>query len=316
MTASGGAAGAVAVHGGRMGDAILTGLRMYLPDEDFVAAEGPESRERAEVLVMLADERSTLESVLHERIRWVHVLGAGVDRFPLDLVEGRVLSCGKGAASAAIAEFALACMLAFEKRLPDTWISEPPAEWNLAPLGGLDGRTLGLVGVGAIGSEVARRALAFDMEVLAVRRSGAPSPLAGVTVCGGLDEMLGRVDHLVLAAPATPATSHLLDDHTFAQVKPGLHLVNIARGSLVDQDALVRSLDDGRVAMASLDVVEPEPLPAGHPLFSHPGVRLSAHVSWASPRTGMRTFEIFADNLVRFRTGRELHGVVDPESGY
>ena len=95
-----------------------------------------------------------------------------------------------------------------------------------------------------------------------------------------------------------------------------MHLVNVARGSLIDQDALLRALDDGRVARASLDVVEPEPLPAGHPFYSHPGVRLSPHISWSSPRTGARTLTLFADNLVRYRAGHELRGIVDTEAGY
>jgi phosphoglycerate dehydrogenase-like enzyme len=90
----------------------------------------------------------------------------------------------------------------------------------------------------------------------------------------------------------------------------------VSRGSLVDQDALVRALDDGRIATASLDVVEPEPLPAGHPLFRHPRVRLSPHISWSSPQTVARTFQLFADNLVRYHSGQPLLGLVDVAAGY
>jgi phosphoglycerate dehydrogenase-like enzyme len=121
---------------------------------------------------------------------------------------------------------------------------------------------------------------------------------------------------VVVAAPATPQTLHLLDADAFAAFKPGVHLVNIARGALVDQDALRSALDDGRVARASLDVVDPEPLPAGHWLYSHPKVRLSPHISWSSPGTIERTVELFADNLRRWREGRPLHGVVDVAAGY
>ncbi len=99
-------------------------------------------------------------------------------------------------------------------------------------------------------------------------------------------------------------------------MKPGVHVVNISRGSLIDQDALLTALDDGRVALASLDVVDPEPLPAGHPLYAHPRVHLSPHVSWSSPQTIVRTFEIFADNLTRYRNGAPLRGHVDLEAGY
>src|SRR5207344_198158 len=113
-------------------------------------------------------------------------------------------------------------------------------------------------------------------------------------------------DHLVLAVPATPNTQRLLDADAFARVKPGVHLVNTARGALVDQDALRVALDDGRVAMATLDTVDPEPLPAGHWLYSHPKVRLSAHVSWASPSGMARTLEIFVDNLTRYAAGEPV----------
>jgi phosphoglycerate dehydrogenase-like enzyme len=243
------------------------------------------------------------------------VLAAGVDKFPLELIGDRILTCSRGASAPAIAEFVVATMLAFEKQLPEVWVTEPPPHWNLAGLGGLRGKTLGLVGVGAIGTEVARRALAFDMEVIALRRTDGPMPVPGMHRVG-LHELLVRSDHIVVAAPATHATHHLIDAEAFATMKSGAHLVNVARGSLVDQDALRAALDGGNLARASLDVVEPEPLPAGHWLYAHPKVRLSPHVSWSSPGTIDRTIELFADNLRRWREGRPLHGVVDVAAGY
>jgi phosphoglycerate dehydrogenase-like enzyme len=307
---------AIAVHGGKVGDAILVGLRGSMPESEFVSAGEGAANDRAEVLVTLNDERDAIEAVLTERIRWVHVLGAGVDGFPLEALAGRTVTCSKGASGPAIAEFVLASMLAFEKGFPETWVHEPPPEWNVGALGSLAGKTLGIIGLGSIGSEVAKRALAFEMEVLGLRRTDRPSHIPGVTVGSDLDELLERSDHLVLAAPATAATARLLDEETFAKVKPGVHLVNISRGTLIDQDALLGALDDGRVAMASLDVADPEPLPVGHPLYTHPRVHLSPHVSWSSPRTIIRTFEIFADNLTRFRNGAPLRGHVDLEAGY
>jgi phosphoglycerate dehydrogenase-like enzyme len=306
----------IAVHGGKVGDAILLGLRGSMPGSTFVQAGPDAANDGAEVLVTLNDEGSAIEAALSHGIRWVHVLGAGVDGFPLEVLTGTTVTCSKGASAPAIAEFVLASMLAFEKGLPETWLHEPPPEWNVGSLGSLDGKTLGIIGLGSIGSEVAKRALAFEMEVLGVRRTHRPSHIPGVTVLADLDEVLARSDHLVLAAPATTSTAHLLDEATLAKVKPGVHLVNIARGALIDQTALLRALDDGRVAMASLDVVDPEPLPAGHPLYAHPRVHLSAHVSWSSPSTVFRTFEIFADNLGRYRSGEPLQGHVDLEAGY
>ena len=131
-----------------------------------------------------------------------------------------------------------------------------------------------------------------------------------------LPDLLGRSDHVAIAAPATPQTRHIIDAEALASIKPGAHLVNIARGSLVDQDALLAALDDGRVACASLDTVDPEPLPDGHPLYSHPKVRVSPHISWSAPGTLERTLEIFVENVQRYRAGRPLTGIVDVEAGY
>ena len=305
----------VAVNCGRFGAFLLDALRRGLPGTDLVASGTPEAA-AADVLVTLADDGRSVEAALTPAVRWVHILGAGADGFPFDVLGARELTCSRGAGAPAIAEFVLAAMLAFEKHLPDAWIAEPPEAWNTASLGGLEGRTLGMVGLGAIGTEVVRRARAFDMEVVAVRRSAAPPPLEGIALASDLGSLLERSDHVVVAAPATPATHHLIDGPALDRVRPGLHLVNVSRGSLVDQDALLAALDDGRVARATLDVVDPEPLPAGHPLYTHPGVRLSPHISWSSPKTGARTISLFADNLARFRRGDTLHGAVDTGAGY
>jgi phosphoglycerate dehydrogenase-like enzyme len=251
-----------------------------------------------------------------QRVGWVHLAGTGIDSFPRELFDGRTVTNARGASAIPIAEFVLAAMLAFEKHLPETWIHEPPEHWNFARLGWLNTRTLGLVGLGGIGVAIAERALPFGMEVRALRRRAEPSPLEGVEVVVSIDELLSEADHLVLAAPATPRTRHLINAETLALVKPGVHLVNIARGALVDQDALRVALDDGRVAMATLDTVDPEPLPAGHWLYSHPKVRLSAHVSWVSPAGLDRTLEIFVDNLRRYAAGEQVLHVVDADEGY
>jgi len=254
--------------------------------------------------------------VLTPGMRWVHVLGAGVDGFPLEVAGERLVTCSRGASAVAIAEYVLASMLAFEKQLPQSWITEPPAEWNVAGLGSLAGRRLGLVGIGAIGTEVARRALAFDMTVTALRRRPEPAPVDGVTLAGDLQTLLGASDHVVVAAPATSSTRRLFDGAAFGAMVRGAHFVNVARGTLVDQDALLEALDRGHLALATLDVVDPEPLPAGHRFFTHPKVRLSPHISWSSPTTVLRTFEMFVENLARFRRGEPLVGIVDREEGY
>jgi phosphoglycerate dehydrogenase-like enzyme len=310
--------GAIAVYAGPFSEGLASGLRGVLPDgERAVVCDGVTAVPAdAQVLVMLLHDPGTVRELLVPSIEWAHVLGAGVDRFPFDALGNRPLTCSRGAASVAIAEWVLAVMLAFEKSLPDSWVDSAPEHWNIAALGGLAGKTVGLVGVGAIGTEVARRAAAFDAEVVAVRRTDAGPPLPGVEIVAGLPDLLARSDHVVIAAPATAETHHLLGAQAFADMKPGAHLVNIARGTLVDQDALRVALDDGRVARASLDTVDPEPLPEGHWLYAHPGVRVSPHISWSSPSTMPRTIGLFVENLQRFRAGKPLAGAVDPVAGY
>ena len=309
------AVGDIRANLGQFGDLMIEGLRAALPDERVVLYPDEGEGEPAEIVISLLVKPHGLERALTPEVRWVHVLGAGVDGFPFDVLQpDQVVTCSRGASSAPIAEWVLASMLAFEKQLPESWLREPPAIWNRATLGSLHGRTLGLVGVGAIGAEVARLAQPFGMRVVAVKRTPAGAP-PGVEV-SSLPEVLGQADHVVVAAPATPETHHLIDAVAFAAMKPGVHLVNIARGTLIDQDALRIALDDGTVARASLDVVDPEPLPAGHWIYEHPNVRLTPHVSWSAPDTGGQTVQLFVENLRRWRAGQPLEGVVDPAAGY
>jgi phosphoglycerate dehydrogenase-like enzyme len=304
--------GAIVTVLGAYTELVLPVLRASAPGEVFFPAPSP----RAEIVVTVTPDPAELEAALTSGVRWVHVLGAGVDGFPLEMIGGRTLTCSRGASAPAIAEWVLATMLAFEKRLPESWIKSPPARWNNAELGSLGGATLGLVGFGSIGIEIARRALPFDMRVVAARRTAAPSTVEGVEVLSDLRQVLSISDHLVVAAPSTARTRHLIDWDAFAVMKSGVHLVNIARGSLVDQDALRQALDRGPVAMASLDVVEPEPLPSGHWLYDHPRVRLSPHISWSAPDSQRQTLRLFVDELERYRSGQPLHGLVDVGRGY
>ncbi|MCH2170194.1 NAD(P)-binding domain-containing protein [Myxococcota bacterium] len=298
---------------------LLKRVREELPDVELIQIpqEGPiPDGVEGEVLLTQAWGSPNLRECMERGVRWVHTFGTGVNAFPFGDLGGVPLSCARGASAVPIAEWVLAVMLRFEKKLPESFIQEPPEQWNRAELGGLFGRTVGLVGLGGIGEAVAKRALAFDMEVLAYRRTAQPSAHDGVEVVETLDDLLTRSDHLVVAASATPATRHLLGREAFERVKPGVHLVNIARGELVDQDALREALDDGRVECASLDCVDPEPLPEGHWLYTHPRVLLSPHISWAMPGATLVLADTFAENLHRYIAGEPLEGLVDVEHGY
>ena len=271
-----------------------------------------------EALISVAGWAENLHEVLARGVRWVHFASTGVDNVPFDeLPTDLLITNSRGASAVPIAEWSMAMMLAFEKRLPDIWISEVPENWRADPhLGTLSGRRLGIVGFGSIGQALATRALAFGMEVRGMRRTDAPSPIDGVTMVSTLADVRDGADHVVIAAPLTDATRHLIDADAFARMKPGVHLVNIARGGLVDQDALRVALDDGQVALASLDAVDPEPLPAGHWLFDHPKVRLSAHDSWSWPGAYDLILQRFAVNLRAFLAGAPLPDLVDPSQGY
>lgn len=271
----------------------------------------------AAVLLTQAWGSPNLSEAIGRGVTWVHAYGTGVDAFPFDALGGAVLTCSRGGSATPIAEWVLAMILSAEKQLPDAWITEPPERWNLSRfLGGVAGRTLGLIGLGGIGQAVARRALVFDMRVIALRRSSAASPMQGVELAPDLETLMAASDHVVLAAPSTPETRQMISSDAFAAAKPGLHLVNVARGELIDQEALREALDADRLALASLDVVSPEPLPAGHWLYSHPKVRLSPHISWSAPGALDALLDPFLANLERFLQGEPLSDRVDLELGY
>ena len=272
-----------------------------------------------EVLLSRPAAVPNFADVVRRGVRWVHLIGTGIDEFPLHLVGPElVLTNSRGMSAVPISEWVLATMLAFEKRLPDAWVHEPPAQWNMpaAPLGTLHGRRVGLVGLGGIGTAIAERLLPFVCEVRALRRSDRPSPVPGVEMAGDIAELVEGCHHLVLVAPLTEATRGLVDARVLAAMAPGAHLVNVARGPLVDQAALRDALDRGHVACASIDAPDPEPLPDGHWMYTHPSVRLSPHVSWNWPGAGADLYRAFRENLARFLADEPLENVIDPSVGY
>ena len=301
------------------GDAVGEQIGAAAPDAEIVTVGPPADFDRSvrgDVLFAIWFDHPLFEDLDAHGVEWMHLPGTGIDSIPRHLLEGRTVTCSRGVSAIPISEYVVAAMLAFEKSFPSIWLDEPPETWNIASLGELAGKTVGIVGLGGIGTAVARRCLAFDMRVRALRRNPSRTAIEGVEIAQDLDDLLESADHVVLAAPATAATARLLDADAFARVKPGVHLVNIARGSLVDQDSLRAALDDGHVALATLDTVDPEPLPDGHWMYSHPRVRLSAHVSWSSPRAFERIVASFTDNVRRYAVGEPLEGIVDPDEGY
>lgn len=249
------------------------------------------------------------------RLRWIYSGSVGVDFYPQWLLDAPLVSCGRGVSSQEIADYVISALYHHAKDL-EAVRARGPADWRPTSLARVAGSTVGIVGLGAIGEAVARRALALGTRVTAVRRRPLPSGVEGVDLLDDLRAVVASADHLVLALPATVATRNLIDDEILGFARPGAHLINIARGSVVDQEALIRALDTGRLGFATLDVTEPEPLPAGHPFWTHPKVRLTPHVSSNYTLVRDALFEKVAANLDRFARGEVPFDLVDRQAGY
>ena len=256
------------------------------------------------------------------RLRWVQAIGAGIGQLePARLkAKGIALTNAAGVASAPIAEFAIGRLLEVWKDIRVLERQQKDHHWQMHQGLLVKGKTIGIVGLGAIGRDVARRAKAFETTVLGNRRSaqsGDTDPdvdeLYGLD---GLDEMLARCDAVVLSAPQTPETVDLFDAERLGRLKPGVVLVNVGRGSIIDEAALVAALESGQVGAAVLDVTREEPLPAESPLWDAPNMYLSPHCSTAREGYNEALMELFCDNLERFLANEPLRNVVDPDRGY
>jgi len=250
------------------------------------------------------------------RLRWVCSASAGIDFYPAWLLDGPLVSCARGTASEEIADYVIAAIYRQAKDL-DSVAAQRPDDWRYTQLGQVLGSTVGVIGLGAIGQAVARRALALGARVVAVRRSGpVPADLPGVELVARVADVVAQADHIVLAVPATSQTRHLIDATVLAAARPGAHLVNVARGSVVDQAALLDALDRGGLGFATLDVTEPEPLPAGHRLYSHPRVRLTPHLSANYTVARGKLLAKILGDITRFAAGERPSDVVEPARGY
>ncbi|WP_027093815.1 D-2-hydroxyacid dehydrogenase [Cohnella thermotolerans] len=255
------------------------------------------------------------------RLKWVQTGSAGVDNLPLaELARlGVVVTTASGVHPAPMAETAFAMLLAFTRNLHHAVRNQAERRWEKAEAyGELRGKTMGVVGAGQIGTEVARLAQAFGMRTLGVRRSGRETEhFDGMASFEGLDDVLAESDVVVNILPATDETYRLFDAERFARMKPGALFVNIGRGRSVDTDALVEALRSGRIAGAGLDVFDPEPLPADHPLWGMDNVIVMPHIGGLTDRYKERLAGLFIRNLRAYiENGAPEANLVDYRRGY
>ncbi|MEA2570039.1 MAG: hypothetical protein QOI24_2040 [Acidobacteriota bacterium] len=258
----------------------------------------------ADVIVVAPREGRLLREVWPHaaRVRWVHALAAGVESlvFPeLDVT----LTNSRGIFADALGEWALAAMLFFAKDLRRLVRNQDASLWAPFNVTRLEAATVGIIGFGSIGRAVARRAEALDMRIVATRATP-------------LDELLAAADYVVISTPLTPETRRLIAARELALMKPNAVLINIGRGAVVDEAALIDTLRAGRIRGAALDVFENEPLAAGHPFWSMENVLLSPHCADHTDDAHDRTMQFFLENLRRFQDGEPLVNLVDKAKGY
>lgn len=275
----------------------------------------PSAPEDAEAMVWLGSA-SDLAGLLHENVRWVQLHSAGVESWvdSGSIDERRVFTSAAGAYAGTVAEHALALMLAGARRLHE---SARATEWGKRWGHLFAGSTVVILGAGGIGRALIRLLEPFDTRILAVTRSGREVPGATESYAAeGIDELWPEGDFFVLAAPATTATSRMIGARQLAAMQSHAWVVNVARGSLIDTDALVEALGAGSIGGAALDVTDPEPLPEGHPLWTEPRALITPHAANPPDALIRRLAERVEENVARYASGKDLVGVIDVEAGY
>jgi phosphoglycerate dehydrogenase-like enzyme len=289
-------------------------------DPEFASAHAAS----AEVIFVGSSEGDLLRMVfpLAQQVRWVHSMSAGVEKilFP-ELVESPVpLTNGKGVFTGALAEFAISSILFFAKDLRQLVRNQQAGRWKQFDIELIRGQVLGIVGFGDIGRESARLARAFGMKVVAVRRrtslSDRDPDLERTYSPEELREMLAICDYVLVTTPLTPETRGMIGEAELAATKTSAVIINLGRGPVIVESALVAALTARKIRGAALDVFDEEPLAAGHPFYSLENVLLSPHsadhtVGWAD-----LAMHVFIENFERFRAGQALLNVVDKKAGY
>ena len=297
-----------------------------LKDVPHILASDPSAIEAAKdatVLLFWSGNRDMLREAFLQcpRLRWVHSRWAGVDSllFPELANSDVVFTNGRGVFSQSLGEFALAAILYFAKDIPRMRRNQVAHTWAPFDVEMIAGQVLGIVGYGDIGHAVATRAHAMGMRILATKRHppATPDPLIERYYrTSELREMLARCDYIVASAPLTTETRHMLSDAEFTSMKPTAVVINIGRGAVIDEEAMVRALNEKRIRGAGLDVVEHEPLPADSPLYGMENVLLSPHCADNIAGWKDDAMRYFLEQYARFENNEPLLNVVNKQLGY
>jgi phosphoglycerate dehydrogenase-like enzyme len=292
----------------------------------FVVAQRPEglahAAAEAEALFCSSADPGPLAEFLPKapRLRWIHVRWAGLDNTLLPAVVDHpsTLTNSRGVYSAALGEYVLAAILYFAKDLRRMVRSQEAGVWDVFDVVTVSGSTLGIVGYGDIGRAIAERARPLGMRVLALRRSApGTDPLVDEFVAPErLADLMGRSDYVATALPLTSETRRLVDRRAIDAMRPSAVFVNVGRGPVVDEEALIAALEAKRLRGAALDVFVNEPLPSGHPFYRMENVLLSAHCADHTRTWRDDAVRLFLENLGRFRRGEPLRNVIDKTRGY
>jgi phosphoglycerate dehydrogenase-like enzyme len=312
-------------------EAMLATLRARFPDVAFAPADDRATlaRELADADVFYGFECPPEMVAEAPRLRWIQSISAGIERnlSPGVVARGIAVTNGSGIAAAGIAEHVLAMMLALSRNLHVALGLQREARWDRpavmagtgTPVREIRGSQVAVLGLGPIGATVARHAASLGATVRGMRRhppSRAEAPYDAIVGPDGLDALLGWADFVLLAVPHTPDTERMIGARELGLMRRDAYLVNIARGSVVDEEALVDALRRGALAGAALDVFREEPLPATSPLWHLPNVVITPHVAGVTPHYFQRALALFVENLERFLAGRPLRNLVDPALGY
>ncbi len=256
------------------------------------------------------------------RLKWLQVTSAGVDRYvSAELKNSHVILTNvSGIHATPIGEFVLTFMLMFAKKMPYANEIKQKKQWERYSASVLRGKTVGIVGLGHIGKEVARLSKAFGMQVIAIRRSAKTMTKARnvdmLLPSSWLPKLLSQSDFVIITLPLTDETSNMFSDSQFRLMKENVYIVNIGRGPIIDEPALIRALNGNQIAGAGLDVFSQEPLPATSPLWEMPNVIMTPHVSGGHEDYEKEANKIFCENLRRFLDGKRLMNVVNKKTGY